>query len=114
MYPLYLIDKQIKSFLNNQFSNNDTFKDNLKKIIFLTTNLALRKRLANCVKYFAEPRTSISFHLYLKEALVLVYLKEAHITQCSEIFCCLQIYLCRMLIPLHWRNNNLACKSLCN
>ena len=69
MYPLYLIDKQIKSFLNNQFSNNDTFKDNLKKIIFLTTNLALRKRLANCVKYFAEPRTSISFHLYLKEAL---------------------------------------------
>lgn len=69
MYPLYLIDKQIKSFLNNQFSNNDTFKDNLKKIIFLTVNLALRKRLANCVKYFAEPQTSILFHLYLKEAL---------------------------------------------
>ena len=31
MYPPYMIDKQIKSFLNNKFWNNDKSKDSFNK-----------------------------------------------------------------------------------
>lgn len=31
MYPAYLIDKEIKSFLNNKFLNDDISKDNFNE-----------------------------------------------------------------------------------
>ena len=75
MYPPYWTDKEIKSFLNNKFWNNDTSKDNFNKKknssyyklpyigdIFVST----KEKIGELYKRFRKTRTSILFFLHSK------------------------------------------------
>ena len=60
MYPPYLIDKQIKLFLNNTLSENDTPKENSNKEN-TTYHKLLRNIYLSYAKAFSAKLTSILF-----------------------------------------------------
>ena len=108
LHRSYLINKEIKTFLENKFTTkeNTNIDHNNKsisyyKLPYIVLIQTVPKKIMSYVKHFAK--TPMLNYFFTIQIAGPIFLKRLF-ASCSEVLCCVQIYLCRMSILSHWRN----------
>ena len=106
VYPSYLINKETKKFLEDKFTTkeNTNIDHNNKSVSYYKlpyigsySNSTKKKNYELCKTFCKNTIVKIVFSPFKLQDLFLF-------ASCSEVLCCVHIYLCRMLILLHWGN----------
>ena len=111
LHRSYLINKEIKTFLENKFTTkeNTNIDHNDKSISYYklpyigsySVSKKKKKKIMSYVKHFAK--TPMLNYFFTIQIAGPIFLKRLF-ASCSEVLCCVQIYLCRMSILSHWEN----------
>ena len=109
LYPSHLIDKEIKTFLENKLTTkeNTNIDHNNKSVSYYKlpyigsySNSTKKKDYELCKNFCKNTNVKIFFTFQITGP---IFFKKLF-ASCSEVLCCVQIYLCRMSILLHWGN----------
>ena len=110
LYSFYLIDKEIKKFSDNKVTTKESTNigHNYKSVCYYKLpyigsypSSTKKKKYQLCKTFRKNTNAKIVFftiqvagHFFFKILFA----------SCSEVLCCVRIYLCRMSILLHWGN----------
>ena len=107
LYSSYLIDKEIKKILDNKITakENTNINHNNKSVSYCKLpyigSYSKQYKIYKLGKTFCKNNNVKTFFSIQITGPILF---KISFTSCSEVFWCVQTYLCRMSMLLHWRN----------
>ena len=110
LYSSYLIDKEIKKFLENKVTikentnidHNNNSASYYKLQYIVSYSSSTKKKIYELCKTFCKnTNAKIVFSPFKLQD---IFFFKILFASCSEVLCCVRIYLRRMSILLHWGN----------
>ena len=110
LYSSYLIDKEIKKILDNKITakENTNINHNNKSVSYCklayigSYSNSTKKKKKNYELWKTFCNNANVKTVFSPFKLQDLFFLKRYFASCSEVLCCVQIYLCRMLIVLHW------------
>ena len=110
LYSSYLIDKEIKKFLENKVTikentnidhNNNSASYHKLQYIVSYSSSTKKKIYELCKTFCKNTNAKIVFSPFKLQD---IFFFKILFASCSEVLCCVRIYLRSMSILLHWEN----------